>query len=118
MSARQLIDQGITFSDQLHMHHSIEEQMVFPMLGRRMPEFQGDLQGQHKLIHKGLDGFVAYLRECRRGGDKELDLAVLKEKMEGWGGVLWEHLDDEVKALGAENMRKYWTLDEVRKMPM
>jgi hypothetical protein len=31
--------------------------------------------------------------------------------------VLWEHLDEEVKTLGADNMRRYWSLDEMKRMP-
>ena len=42
----------------------------------------------------------------------------MKEKMDSWGEVLWKHLDQEVETLGAENMRKYWTLDEMKRMPM
>ena len=38
--------------------------------------------------------------------------------MEGFGDVLWQHLDDEVRQLGAEHMRKFWTMDEMRRMPM
>jgi hypothetical protein len=38
--------------------------------------------------------------------------------MEGWGKVLWEHLDDEVKGLGAERMRRFWTKEEIQSMPM
>lgn len=33
-------------------------------------------------------------------------------------GVLMRHLDEEVKDLGAENMKKYWTLEEVDRMVM
>lgn len=117
MTIRQFLERGIGFCDHLHMHHSIEETAIFPMLGRRMPEFRGDLQAQHKEIHVGLDIFAAYLKQCK-SGEADLELAELKTKMEGWGPVLMEHLNDEVKALGAENMRKYWTADEVRKMGM
>lgn len=42
----------------------------------------------------------------------------MKFLMDTFGGVLWAHLEDEVRALGAENMRKYWTLEEMRRMPM
>ena len=45
-------------------------------------------------------------------------MAVLKEKMEGWGGVLWEHLDEEVRMLGAESMRVVWSKQEMMRMPM
>lgn len=87
-----------------------------------MPEFKAgknaaELLRQHKEIHKGMDVFEKYLNEVR-SGERELELSVLKEKMDSWGTVLWTHLDQEVKTLGAENMRKYWTMEEMRRMPM
>lgn len=84
-----------------------------------MPAFKKELEllTQHKQIHKGLDVLEKYLEECV-SGERELRLAELKEIMDGFGTVLWQHLDDEVKQLGAENMRKYWTVEEIRRMPM
>lgn len=95
----------------------MEETYFFPMLARKMPEFrrQEHLLEQHKEIHKGLDRFQEYLERCR-DGEQELRLNELKEIMDGFGEVLWEHLDDEVATLGAENMRKYWTLQEINAM--
>lgn len=92
------------------------------MLAARMPEFkagknQGELLQQHKAIHAGLDGFEEYLKKCK-SGETELDLKLLKTKMDTFGAVLWKHLDQEVKTLGAENMRKYWSLEDMRRMPM
>ncbi len=118
MTLKQLVRAGIDFGRHLTAHHGIEERVIFPQLGKRMPEFdpkRGDLLGQHKLIHKGLDGLEAYLDRVQSGEDV-LEAATLKEKMESWGGVLWAHLDDEVRALGAENMRKYWSKEEVMNM--
>lgn len=63
-----------------------------------------------------MDGFEAYLTRCKNG-ETELDLRVLKEQMDTWGEVLWKHLEEEVVTLGAENMRKYWTIQEMRRMP-
>ncbi len=85
-----------------------------------MPEFDprsGPMVEQHAAIHAGLDDFEAYLRRCQRG-DEEFDLAKLRDRMEGWGAVLWAHLDEEVRALGAENMRRYWTKDEIMRLRM
>lgn len=117
MTLKQFLDAGLQFVEYLTAHHSIEERMVFPMLGKRMPEFRGDLQAQHREIHAGLDNFEAYLRGCKNK-EHDFDLNELKVKMEPWGDVLWTHLDDEVRTLGADNMRKYWSLDEMRRMPM
>lgn len=84
-----------------------------------MPAFREELEllAQHKQIHAGLDKFESYLSECR-SGEKELSLSTMKELMDGFGTILWQHLDDEVKELGAENMRKYWTLEELRAFPI
>lgn len=120
MTLKQFIDTGLQFAQHLTTHHGIEERFVFPMLGRRMPEFRGgraELLQQHRQIHKGMDHFEDYLRKCK-SRETELELGVLREKMDSWGEVLWTHLDQEVKTLGAENMRKYWTLEEIRSMPM
>jgi hypothetical protein len=40
------------------------------------------------------------------------------EVMESFEKILWQHLDEEVVQLGAENMRKFWTIDELKMLPM
>lgn len=119
MSIKSFLSTGLEFCHHLHMHHSIEEQHIFPVLATRMPAFKKELEllTQHKQIHNGMDKMEAYLESCRRG-ERELRLDELKELMDGFGDVLWQHLDQEVKELGAENMRKYWSLAEVRRLPM
>lgn len=126
MSLKQFIEEGLAFISQLTMHHNIEETYIFPMLARKMPEFQAGGKGgkkaaellqQHKDIHRGMDVMEDYLRKCKKG-EVDFELAVLKEKMDTWGDVLWKHLDQEVKTLGADNIRRYFTIEEVRKIPM
>ncbi|OHF03591.1 hypothetical protein CORC01_00910 [Colletotrichum orchidophilum] len=120
MTLKQFIDTGLQFARHLAGHHGVEEAHVFPVLARRMPEFRGGSAGellqQHKQIHKGMDDFEAYLRACR-SRETELELSVLREKMDSWGEVLWTHLDQEVETLGAENMRKYYTMEEIKNLP-
>ncbi|PMD28390.1 hypothetical protein NA56DRAFT_553967, partial [Hyaloscypha hepaticicola] len=120
LSLKQFISTGLQFCSHLSTHHAIEEQHIFPLLAQKMPEFKAgrnaaELLRQHKEIHKGMDAFEEYLEGCR-SGEHELSLSALKLKMDSWGTVLWKHLDQEVKTLGAENMRKYWTIDEMRRM--
>lgn len=125
MSLKQFLDEGISFIGYLTTHHNIEETYIFPVLAKKMPEFQtggkgkkaAELLQQHKEIHKGMDVMEEYLRKCRNS-EVELELSVLKTKMDSWGEVLWKHLDQEVETLGAENVRKYWTIEEIRKIPM
>lgn len=125
MSLKQYIDQGLEFISHLTAHHNIEETYVFPVLARKMPEFQSNGKGkkaaellqQHKEIHKGMDVMQEYLTKCRNR-ELDMEMSVMKNKMDTWGGVLWKHLDQEVETLGAENMRKYWTVEEIRRIPM
>ncbi|KAL8673397.1 MAG: hypothetical protein Q9168_002187 [Polycauliona sp. 1 TL-2023] len=116
---RQFVNGGLQFCESLHLHHSIEERHIFPVLARKMPAFRKELEllTQHKLIHAGLDQFQAYLEGCAKG-ERDLSLTELKALMDGFGTVLWAHLNDEVQQLGAENMRKYWTPAEMKSMPM
>ncbi|KAI1373047.1 hypothetical protein F4677DRAFT_430877 [Hypoxylon crocopeplum] len=123
---RSIINDGLAFVAQLEIHHNIEETYIFPILARRMPEFKNDGKGgkgaaellrQHREIHDGMEGMRKYLRGCR-DSEQDLDMDALKTQMQSWGTVLWTHLDQEVETLGAENMRKYWTVEEIRQIPM
>ncbi|KAI0004751.1 hypothetical protein F4779DRAFT_599319 [Xylariaceae sp. FL0662B] len=124
LSLRSFLEEGLGFLSQLETHHTIEETYIFPVLARRMPEFRtggggggSELLRQHREIHRGMEAMETYLRRCR-AGESDLDFAVLQANMESWGPVLWRHLDQEVETLGAENMRKYWTIDEISRIPM
>lgn len=119
MSIKQFLTTGLDFCSMLTLHHNIEEQHIFPLLGRKMPLFQKQdtLVAQHKQIHAGLEKLEKYLAECRVG-ERELRLEELKNVMDGFGTILWAHLDEEVGQLGAENMRKFWSLEEMKRMPM
>lgn len=119
MSIRQFFSTLDHFCTHLTMHHAIEEQRIFPVLAKKMPAFREELEllTQHKGIHEGVAKLEEYMAKCK-SGEKELQLKEIKEIMDGFGKVLWSHLDDEVKQLGAENMRKYWTEAEMRRMPM
>lgn len=114
MTARQFVAAGQRFAAHLTLHHNIEESTLYPRLARRMAAFQASvgLLDQHRAIHAGLDVFLAYVDECERG-ERALDLAALGAIMDGFGDVLWEHMDEEVAALGADEMRKHWTLAEM-----
>jgi hypothetical protein len=70
---------------------------------------------QHEVLHAGLKRLEAYLLECKHG-EKEFRLGEVKEIMDGFGEGLWGHLDEEVRLLGAENMRRFWTFKEMEEM--
>jgi hypothetical protein len=37
--------------------------------------------------------------------------------MPSFGDLLWSHMDEEVVELGAENMSRFWSKDEVARLP-
>lgn len=119
ISMRQFLSTGLDFCSHLEMHHNFEEQHIFPLLAKKMPAFRHELQmrSQHKEIHAGLVKLQQYLEEVK-SGERELVLKDLKVVMDSFGIVLWEHLNDEVEQLGAENMRRFWTVEEMRRLPM
>ncbi|KAF1955710.1 hypothetical protein CC80DRAFT_492691 [Byssothecium circinans] len=119
MSIRQFLGVAEQFISHLTMHHTIEERYFFPVLARKMPAFKKELEllTQHEQIHEGLERLEEYVADCKTG-EKELRMGKMKEVLDTFGKVLWEHMDDEVRQLGAENMRKYWSLEEMRSLPM
>ncbi|KAI5806824.1 hypothetical protein DFH27DRAFT_590594 [Peziza echinospora] len=115
LSARQLIETGLRFLAQLTLHHSVEETYIFPRLAERMPAFQDndELKTHHKRIHEGMEALEAYLKACK-SGERDLRMGEIKGLMDSWREVLWTHLDREVQELGAENMRRYWKVEEMK----
>jgi hemerythrin-like domain-containing protein len=119
MSIRQFLALASEFCQRLTLHHTIEERHIFPVLARKMSYFspKEHLLTQHAGIHAGVEHLEAYVQQVTRG-EREFDLRDLKGVLDGFGEVLWKHLEDEVRMLGAENMRRYWTVEEMRRMPM
>jgi hypothetical protein len=134
MSLKQFIDEGLSLTRYLEMHHSIEETHLYPLLGRKMAEFRTtatsgggkkkkgrgeecELLRQHKVIHDGMDEVAGYLRRCK-SGECEFEMGVLGGMLEGCGEMLLRHLDEEVRDLGAERMRRFWTVAEMKAFPI
>ncbi|KAG0152905.1 hypothetical protein PDIDSM_1864 [Penicillium digitatum] len=119
LSARQVIMMGLQFCSQLDFHHSIEEQHIFPVLAKKMPEFRKELEllSQHSQIHAGIEKLENNLDKCR-SGEEDLRREKVQRLMEGFGKVLWTYLDQEVQPLGAANMHKFWSLAEMCRLPM
>ncbi|KAK6356510.1 hypothetical protein TWF718_000868 [Orbilia javanica] len=122
-SLRQFLSIAQGFCRMLDTHHNIEESYFFPILAKKMPAFQkhnkehGEMIAHHRQIHKGLEKFEDYVNACK-SGEKDFVASDMLEIMESFEKILWQHLDEEVQQLGAENMRKYWTLEELKMIPM
>ncbi|KAG5980374.1 hypothetical protein E4U55_004084, partial [Claviceps digitariae] len=120
LTQQQFLATAISLAEHLTAHHSIEEVHIFPVLATRMPEFEpqrGRLVRQHALIHEAVLPFEDYVRRCH-DGEQDLEMGILRDRMEAWGGVLWRHLDEEVRLLGAERMRGIWSKEEMMALPV
>ncbi|SGY13623.1 BQ5605_C010g05916 [Microbotryum silenes-dioicae] len=110
----------------LEGHHGIEERYIFPVLAKKMPEFRvGPLSDrgmeehleEHEQIHAGMDRYQDYIRAAR-ATPTAFSPEKLREIMGSMGPILFYHLDAEVETLKADNLKRYYTLDEVRRLPM
>lgn len=117
-SASVLVSLGLQFCEHLKGHHDIEESYWFPILGQKMDDFKGHgfAKEQHRTIHKGLGVLLEYLSDCK-SGRQELRRSDIRNIMDSFESILWTHLNDEVEALGADNMKKYWTKEEMNSFP-
>ncbi|KAK4057238.1 hypothetical protein OIO90_001733 [Microbotryomycetes sp. JL221] len=97
----------------LEMHHNIEESYIFPILAKKMPEFGDAHPEEHKAIHEGK---ALSLFGCK--SPEQFSADEMRRILTSWGPVLFYHLDAEVESLKPDNLRKYWTLEEVRRLPM
>lgn len=113
-SASTFINLGLNFCESLERHHTAEERRLYPILAKRMPAFREDVEllSQHQDIHAGLTKLYSLLNEYKHG-QKPFSLPEVKVSMDGFGEVLWQHLDQEVIQLSPDKLRIYWSVDEV-----
>ncbi|KAI0753935.1 hypothetical protein BC629DRAFT_1598539 [Irpex lacteus] len=103
----------------LTMHHTIEEQHIFPVLALRMPSFKDDEAHikSHHGIHEGLDKLGKLLQRYAED-PTTYSPTEMRQCLDSWREVLFRHLDEEVEDLSGPNMKKYWKLEELDRIPM
>ncbi|KDE07590.1 hypothetical protein MVLG_02056 [Microbotryum lychnidis-dioicae p1A1 Lamole] len=111
------LDYAEEFVHHLEGHHGIEERYIFPVLAKKMPEFREEHLEEHEQIHAGMDRYQDYIRAAR-ATPTAFSPEKLREIMGLMGPILFYHLDAEVETLKADNLKRYYTLDEVRRLPM
>jgi hemerythrin-like domain-containing protein len=114
LSLRESLNLGLQFCSNLAKHHEAEENNLFLYLGSRMPAFKELFPSQYKKLYKSFKELDNYLNKCKDG--EELNLEKVKEIMDGFGKELWSHMDEEVAVLRADNMRKFWGVEEIWRM--
>lgn len=119
MSFKSYLNSVDQFRMHLTMHHDIEEAHVFPKLAERMPEFRENERHKtsHKLIHDGLDRVEAAVKAFKKDPTKYKP-ETMREALDSFREPLYTHLAEEVRDLSAENMRKYWSIEDLKLIPM
>ncbi|BGP38133.1 hypothetical protein JCM10449v2_002060 [Rhodotorula kratochvilovae] len=117
LSVRDFMGVAEDFNSHLEFHHGIEERHIFPVLAKRMPQFAEDHQEEHDCIHDGMAQLQALITKYR--ADPSLySPDEFRQNLASWGPVLFWHLNAEVESLKPDVLRRYWTLEEVRRLPM
>ncbi|KAI8993100.1 hypothetical protein BD414DRAFT_412745 [Trametes punicea] len=103
----------------LTAHHTIEERYLFPILAKHMASFKDDEVHlkSHEAIHHGLDDLTALIRKWSEE-PATYNPQEMRACLDSWREVLFNHLDQEVKDLSGENMKKHWTLEEFESIPI
>ncbi|KAJ7680374.1 hemerythrin/HHE cation-binding motif-containing protein [Mycena polygramma] len=126
LSLTLFLQKATQLNSHLTMHHTIEERHIFPILAKRMPEFSTETEhahiDSHKGIHKGLDELATLVHKFKKEPSTYCKFSQTPTEMraclDGFRDVLFTHLDEEVNDLRGENMKKYWTLEELEAIPM
>jgi hemerythrin-like domain-containing protein len=92
-----------TFDQQVTLHHTLEERILFPLLAEYMPQFgKGDGSGNHfelhHTIHEGL-GKLQKLTDNWLESPLRYSSSEMKECLNGFRDVLFQHLDEEVREI-------------------
>jgi len=119
MSLPMYLREADSLKKHLETHHTIEERYIFPELAKKMPSFAENEQhrNSHKGIHDGLDRLSALTHEFRENPTTYTPER-MRECLDSFKDVLMHHLDEEVEDLAAENLKKYFTLEELERIPM
>ncbi|GAA6060978.1 hypothetical protein JCM10212_006560 [Sporobolomyces blumeae] len=117
LSVREFMSVASDFLHHLTFHHGIEEQHIFPVLAQRMPQFRIEHQEEHDAIHDGMSKLESLISRVT-SDPSTYSPKEFQENLASWGPLLFYHLDAEVKTLKSDVLRRYYTLEEVKRLPM
>ncbi|GAA6001151.1 hypothetical protein JCM10207_007433 [Rhodosporidiobolus poonsookiae] len=117
LSVSDFMDVAEDFLRHLEGHHGIEERYIFPVLSKRMPQFADDHQEEHDTIHEGMHKLELLISKYRTD-PSSYSPTDFRAHLASWGPVLFYHLDAEVQSLKPDILRRYWSLEEVKRLPM
>ncbi|KAJ3803010.1 hypothetical protein GGU11DRAFT_389432 [Lentinula aff. detonsa] len=113
------LESAARFNHHLTMHHTIEETYLFPLLGKRMKQFsesEGLHLKSHKGIHDGLERLEGLIQQYK-SEPNTYDPTKMRASLDSFRDVLFSHLDQEVEDLRGDNLKNFFTLQEVESIP-
>ncbi|KAF7321374.1 Hemerythrin domain-containing protein [Mycena kentingensis (nom. inval.)] len=114
------LDMARRLNDHLTMHHTLEERHFFPVLGQKMPQFAVEAEGghieSHEAIHTGLEKLSGLVQKFKKE-PSTYSPEEMRACLDGFRTVLFSHLDQEVSDLSGDNLKKYFSLQELKQMP-
>lgn len=72
---------------------------------------------QHEAIHTNLVAYVNYINKVKTN-HSVYSSEEFRSLLSALGPGLFQHLDQEVQTLKGENLRLYFTLEEIKKIPL
>lgn len=124
MSLPRYLQYASSLYEHLEMHHKIEETYIFPILAKKMDVFKAnsDHEQEHAQMHKVLQEYDTYIKDCLGLGASAEKIKFESSKFRGimddLKNILFKHLDHEEHSLSGPEMKKFWTLDELKQIPM
>ncbi|GAA6001126.1 hypothetical protein JCM10207_007424 [Rhodosporidiobolus poonsookiae] len=115
LSVGDFMDLAEDFLRHLEWHHGFEERNMFPFLAKRMPQFAEPHQEEHDAIHAGLQQLEVLISKYR-ASPTSYSSTEFRTSLASWGPVLFYHLDAEVQSLSGDVLRRYWTLEDLRRL--
>ncbi|KAF8664375.1 hypothetical protein AX16_000746 [Volvariella volvacea WC 439] len=119
LSLRTYLENANRLSYELTVHHTVEERHFFPKLAKRMPQFKTTKDTahmkSHEGIHRGLDALSVLVQKYKEN-PSSYSPEEMRACLDSFRDILFRHLDEEVADLSAENLKKYWTLEEVERL--
>ncbi|PRP78768.1 hypothetical protein PROFUN_00941 [Planoprotostelium fungivorum] len=95
--------------------YNIEEQHIFPILARKMPKFAKDHIDEHKHMNESLSQMRQYVEQGYTD-NSNYHPEEMKKRLDALKTALFDHLSAEEKSLGEEEMKKYWTEEEMEEL--
>ncbi|KAJ7737780.1 hypothetical protein DFH07DRAFT_905700 [Mycena maculata] len=122
LSLSMYLEMSEQLNSHLTFHHTYEEEHIFPVLATKMQQFSVETDGEHlashKGIHEGLEALAALVEKFKKEPSM-YSPTEMRVCLDGFREVLFRHLDAEVNDLRGENLKKYWTLEELEsRIPM